>query len=205
RNHPGFTADAAARHELTAAADLPPNHGRDQHYFLHAEFLPSNQTQPTPLHLPTEYNFSENNHASAGQYNDPMPHWQQHEQQHRKHQRTAVNNPIKNSDQAEYKDFLPPPIHVPKNGEKVSAANNHGSAVAPRTNELDPSPHREEPNFSNHDCLDQQQQHSLLPPLPQEKMENAPEKEKDSEVLGNSERNVVATSNSADSQQNQSD
>lgn len=202
RNHADVTADAAARHELSASTDLS-NHGRKQNYFLPAGFLPSNQTQqPTP-NLPTQFNFSENNHASAGQYNDPMRGWQQHEKQHQKQHQTAVNDPI--SDQAGYKDFLPPSIHVAKNGEKVSDANNDGSAVALRINNHASSPHREEPNSSNHGCLDQQQHRSLLPPLSQEKVKGTSEKEKESKVLENSKRNVAATSNSADSQQIQND
>lgn len=194
RNHAGFPSDAVARHEIAATVDLP-NDGNS-----HVGLLPPNN-KPTPSYLPTEFNFSENNHASAGYYDAPMPHWQQHQQQQWMQQKMSVNNPIKDSEEAGYKDFLPPPIHVPRNAEKVSGS----AAVVPRINENDSSSNLKGQNSSNHAGLDQQQLYPLLPPLPQKKVENASENAEVSDVLENSKKNVAAASNCADSQQNQRD
>eukprot|EP00985_Skeletonema_marinoi_P031571 scaffold37727_cov103-Skeletonema_marinoi.AAC.4 len=205
RNHADFTADAAARHELTATDNFS---NEERNHNSHEGFLPPNNKPMPPSHLPTEFNFSEsNNHAAAGHYNAPVPHWQQH---HQTQQQTVVNNPIKISDQAGYKDFLPPPIHVPKNIEKGSgtaANNNDGSAgVPPIKDGHDSSSNMDQKESSNHGIDDQQQQHPLLPPLPQERVENTSEKETESEVLlENSKRDLAAPSDSTETHQNQRD
>ncbi|KAL7501508.1 hypothetical protein ACHAWT_010082 [Skeletonema menzelii] len=198
RNHADFPSDAVARHDLTATVDLP-NDGNS-----HVGFLPPNN-KPTPSHLPTEFNFSENNHAFTGHYDAPMPRWQRHQQQQWMQQKTSVNNPIKTSEEAGYKDFLPPPIHVPRNFFGA-ADSNYRSAAVPRINDNDSSSNLKGQNSSNHSGLDHQQQNPLLQPLPQEQVENTTcENGKESDVLENPKRNVAAASNDADLQQNQRD
>lgn len=194
RNHAEFPSDVTANHEIMAT-DLS-NGGRRNQNSHAVEFLqPNNHQQP-----PTEFDFSENNYATAaaGRYNS-QPHWQEH--QHQTEHQPAVNNPME-MNQAGYKDFLPPPIHVPKNTEK----GYNGSAFVRRMNGHDSSSNNMAENSNNHDVYQQQQQHPVLPPLPQKGVEKETyEKEKSEELLENSKRNGIAPSDSAEMNEQRQD
>lgn len=206
RNHAEFPSEAAGNHGVMAT-DFSNDGGRrrrNQNSRVSAQPMPSHPPPP-----PTdEVNFSERNHAAVGgHYNDPPPRWK-----HQMQQVEAVgnNNPLDIIiNQAGYKDFIPPPIHLPKNSEKRcgTATNNDGSAFLPPMNEQHDSPSRIMKKKSNHDKY-QQQQHPSLPPLPREGEEKTSENEKGSEVLESSvKRNVTdaPSDSTTDIHQNQRD
>ena len=184
RSHADNPSNAAPKHLLATNTKFPSD-GVENHDSHTQEFECLQPNQQT-----AEFEFTNNN--IAVHFNSPSPHWRQHHQQQQ--QVAGDSSSLKTSLRADYKDFLPPPIHVPKRSDRVSgtAAKNNGSEVGTPTNDHSSPPGLETNNLNHNN--QQQEQNLLLLPLPHEGMEKTLDGEKECEMLENSQTIVAANS-----------